>query len=74
MERGLTLNYKTLSSFNFENQPFGALRLACIELVEMLRAGPSERFRKRSQDPGVSRSWVRLDVGRGYSKAAGGLL
>jgi hypothetical protein len=25
MERGLALTYKTLSGFNFENQPFGAL-------------------------------------------------
>ncbi len=25
MERGLALSYKTLSGFNFENQPFGAL-------------------------------------------------
>lgn len=55
MERGLPLKYKTISGFNFENQPFDALMLAqgrpfdalmlaCFELVEKLKAGLSTRL------------------------------
>jgi hypothetical protein len=44
MERGLPLNDKTLSGFNFENQPFDALRLAQGRPFDALRLAQGRPF------------------------------